>query len=291
MNQLPTLGFIGLGAMGEPMVRNLLAAGYTVCGFDLDVDRLAACVEAGMRPRHDVAAVVAACEIVLTSLPSSQAFLTVAENEILLNTRPGQIVIDLGTTMVHEFRALAEEFARQGVDLLDAPVSGGPGGVERRQLYMFLGGPDETVQRCMPIFIAIGGGDERITYCGPVGSGQIVKGVNQLMMGLGNAAYLEALAFGVNAGVDAAVIRQALGNTGRWRVDFHATAGQVVEGHGDEVGVKFRELPYFIEAAKAAGFPLPLTELLYHFCDVGERVVIDDHRPAPSFWRELSKRV
>jgi 3-hydroxyisobutyrate dehydrogenase-like beta-hydroxyacid dehydrogenase len=290
MTQLPTLGFIGLGAMGGPMVRNLLAAGYPVCGFDLDAKRLAACAEAGMISKPDVAAVVAECEVVLTSLPSSQAFLAVAENEILPNARSGQIVIDLGTTMVHKFRLLAEQFAQQGVELLDAPVSGGPGGVERRQLYIFLGGPEETVQRCMPIFVAIGG-DERITYCGPVGSGQIVKGVNQLMMGLGNAAYLEALAFGVNAGVDAAVIQQALGNTGRWRVDFNATAGQVAEDHGDEVGVKFRELPYFIEAAKAAGFPLPLTELLYHFCDAGERVVIDDHRPAPSFWRELGKRV
>jgi 2-hydroxy-3-oxopropionate reductase len=290
MNQFPTLGFIGLGAMGGPMVRNLLAAGYAVCGFDLDAERLAACAEAGMIPKHEVAAVVADCEIVLTSLPSSQAFLSVAENEILPSVRAGQIIIDLGTTMVHKFRALADQFTQQGVELLDAPVSGGPGGVERRQLYLFLGGPEETVQRCKPIFVAIGG-DERITYCGPVGSGQIVKGVNQLMMGLGNAAYLEALAFGVNAGVDAAVIRQALGDTGRWRVDFSATAGKVAEGHGDEVGVKFRELPYFFEAAKAAGFPLPLTELLYHFCDAGERVVIDDHRPAPSFWRELGKMV
>jgi hypothetical protein len=80
-----------------------------------------------------------------------------------------------------------------------------------------------------------------------------------------------------------------LGNTGRWRVDLHATAGQIADDNGEQVGVKFRELPYFLEAAEALGFPLPLTEQLYNVCDAGERVVIDDNRPAPSFWRELTK--
>ncbi|MCL4859285.1 MAG: NAD(P)-dependent oxidoreductase [Caldilineaceae bacterium] len=289
MNQLPSLGFIGLGDMGAPMVKNLVAAGYAVRGFDLNAERVAAGVAGGMIAGCDTPDVVAQSDMVLTSLPSSQAFFTVAENEILPNLRAGQIVIDLGTSVVPAFRALAEVMAERGVALVDAPVSGGPGGVERRQLYMFVGGSEEVVARCMPILAAIGG-DARITHCGPVGSGQIVKGVNQLMMGLGNAAYLEALSFGVNLGVDAAVLQQALGNSGRWRADLHATAGQIVEGRGDEVGVKFRELPYFIEACQAAGLRLPLTELLYRFCDQGERVVIDDHRPAPSFWRELTGR-
>jgi 3-hydroxyisobutyrate dehydrogenase-like beta-hydroxyacid dehydrogenase len=117
----------------------------------------------------------------------------------------------------------------------------------------------------------------------------VVKGVNQLMMGLGSAAYLEAVSFGVSAGVDAAVIRQAIGDTGRWRADFHAVAEMVADGRGPEVGVKFRELPYFLRAAEEAGFSLPLTEILYQFCAIGERVVVDDHRPAPSFWHELTK--
>lgn len=289
MNQLPSLGFIGLGDMGAPMVKNLLAAGYPLRGFDLSAERMAVCVDAGMVAGQDARDVVVQSDVVLTSLPSSQAFFTVAEREILPNLRAGQIVIDLGTSVATTVQALAGVMAERGVTLLDAPVSGGPGGVERRQLYMFVGGPETVVQRCMPIFTAIGG-DERITHCGPVGSGQVIKGVNQLMMGLANAAYLEALSFGVNLGVDAAVLQQALGGSGRWRADLHATASQIANGRGDEVGVKFRELPYFVEASKAAGVPLPLTELLYQFCDKGERVVIDDHRPAPSFWRELTKR-
>lgn len=286
--QQPTIGFIGLGAMGGPMVRNLVAAGYPVSGFDLDQARLAAAVNAGAQAADMIAGLVAEVDIVMTSLPSSHAFIAVAENELLPHMRPGQTLIDFGTTSIPRTRQLAQAFAANEVDFIDAPVSGGPGGVEQRQLYLFLGGEKAVVDRHMDLFIAIGGPD-RITHCGPVGAGQAVKGVNQLMMGLGNAAYLEALAFGVNAGVDAATIQQALGHTGRWRVDLHATAGQIVEGKGEEVGVKFRELPYFLEAAEALGFPLPLTDYLYQICDQGERVVIDDNRPAPSFWRELTQ--
>lgn len=284
----PTIGFIGLGAMGGAIVRNLLAAGYPVRGFDLNPERQAACVATGMIAGHGVVDVVQQCEVVMTSLPSSQAFITVAGQELLPHVRAGQLVIDFGTTAVPKTRELADRFAAKGVDFIDAPLSGGPGGVERKQLYIFLGGPTEVINRWLPLFQVVGG-PERITHCGPVGAGQIVKGVNQLMMGLGNAAYLEAIAFGVNAGVDAAVLQQALGNSGRWRVDLHATAGQVAQGVGVEVGVKFRELPYFLEAAEALGVPLPLTEHLYTFCKEGERVVIDDNRPAPSFWHELTK--
>ncbi|HRW04089.1 MAG TPA: NAD(P)-dependent oxidoreductase [Caldilineaceae bacterium] len=286
--QQPTIGFIGLGAMGGPMVRNLVAAGYPVSSFDLDQARLAAAVNAGAQAADTIAGLVAEVDIVMTSLPSSHTFIVVAERDLLPHVRSGQTIIDFGTTSLPKTRELAAAFATKGVDFIDAPVSGGPSGVEQHQLYLFLGGEKVVVDRHMDLFIAIGGPD-RITHCGAVGAGQAVKGVNQLMMGLGNAAYLEALAFGVNAGVDAAVIKEALGNTGRWRADLHSTAGQIVDGKGETVGVKFRELPYFLAAAEALGFPLPLTEHLYNICDEGERVVIDDNRPAPSFWRELTQ--
>ena len=166
------------------------------------------------------------------------------------------------------------------------PVSGGPGGAESACLYMFAGGPETTVNQCRPILEAIGGPDQ-ITYCGPSGCGQVVKGVNQLMMGVVNAAYLEAISFGINAGVDVETIEHAIGHAGRRRKDFSDTAQRIIQGKGQEVGVKFRELPYFLREASENGFVLPLTRTLYDFCDAGQRMVIDDNRPAPSFWHEL----
>jgi 3-hydroxyisobutyrate dehydrogenase-like beta-hydroxyacid dehydrogenase len=115
----------------------------------------------------------------------------------------------------------------------------------------------------------------------------VVKGVNQLMMGLMAAAALEAVAFGVRGGVDAATVRDAIGDSGAMREYFNRIAARVAEGQGENVGVKFRELPYFLNEAVVDGFQLPLTQILYGYCNQGERVVIDDHRPAPSFWHEL----
>jgi 2-hydroxy-3-oxopropionate reductase len=288
-NNLPIVGFIGLGEMGGPMACNLLRAGYPVVGYDLDEARLARVVAAGGSAGADVADVVWRSQVIATSLPSSGSFVQVAEEEILPNVSAGQIVIDFGTVTPPETRRLAARFAERGVDLLDAPVSGGGGGAERAQLYMFVGGREETVESCMPILHTIGGGD-RLTYCGPAGSGQVVKGVNQLMMGLVDAAYLEAISFGVNNGVDIGVIKQAIGSEGRWRVDFNRTAQRIVDGQGNNVGVKFRELPYFLHAAQEAGFDLPITRTVREFCDKGPRIVIDDHREAPSYWHELTNR-
>ncbi len=284
--QKPLLGFIGLGAMGGPMARNLLAAGYEVLGFDLDDKKITACV--GVRAAVSVADVVARADVVMTSLPSSEAYVQLADEALVPNAREGQIFVEFGTTTPPQLRRLATAFAERGAELLDAPVSGGSGGAERGMLYIFVGGDEATVERCRPLLQIVGDPD-KTTYCGPCGAGQVVKGVNQLMMGLGNAAYLEAVAFGVRGGVEADVIQRALGNEGRWRHDLHTIARAAAEGQAEEQSVKFRELPYFLSEAQDACFALPLTQVLYAFCDKGERVARDDKRDAPSYWHELMR--
>ena len=97
MTSLPTIGLIGLGEMGGPMARNLMLAGYSVVGFDLDAKRLTALGSAGIESGPSVADVVNRCDVIATSLPSSSSLVTVAENEILPAVRSGQIMIDFGT--------------------------------------------------------------------------------------------------------------------------------------------------------------------------------------------------
>lgn len=285
----PHIGFIGLGAMGTPMALSLLAAGYTVHVFDLDQARVVAVTKAGAVAAPSNAYLVARSDIIATSLPSSHIWVQVAENDVLPYVRAGQIVLDFGTVAPPETRRLAQLFAGKGVDLLDVPVSGGPSGAQKKHLYIFAGGPRDVVERCRPL-LEIVGGPKHLTYCGPTGAGQVVKGVNQLMMGLVDAAYLEAIAFGVNGGVDIETIVCAIGNEGRWRKDFNAIARRIADGQGDHVGVKFRELSYFLAEAEATGFPLPLTATLHAFCDQGPRIVVDDNRDVPSFWHELTQR-
>jgi 2-hydroxy-3-oxopropionate reductase len=287
-DKLPTIGWIGLGEMGAPITRNLVAKGALVHGYDLDPDRLAASAADGVQPVDSIAALFEVCEVIFTSLPSSEIFVRVAENDILPHVRPGQIVVDTGTVIPAETRRLAVLFAERGVSLIDSPLSGGAYGAQRSDLFMFVGGDPSVFGTIRPILAMIGGSD-RITYCGPAGAGQVVKGVNQMMMGLANAAYLEAIAFGVRAGVEADILVKALGNEGRLRADFHAIAQEVAHGDPLKVGVKFRELPYFLEEAQLTGFDMPLTEILYQYLAEKERVTMDDHRLAPSFWHELTQ--
>jgi 3-hydroxyisobutyrate dehydrogenase-like beta-hydroxyacid dehydrogenase len=198
----------------------------------------------------------------------------------------GQIFIDLGTITAPQARSLGSQFSDKGAFFLDAPVSGGPGGANEGNLYVFIGGDPDIAVECLPLFRIIGNADH-VVYCGDSGSGQIVKGVNQMAMGLGAAAYLEAIAFGVRAGVNASIIADAVGGPDGWRDNFARVARQITAGKGDEIGVKHGQLPYFMEEAAEKGFELPMTKALYAFCEHAEKKIMEANRLSPSFWDEL----
>ena len=287
----PILGFLGLGSMGGAMARNLLKAGYPLVAYDPKPERLAECVETGAIAGENERMVVEQSQFVLTSLRSSDVFVQVAESHLLPNARVGQVFIDLSTVTPPETRRIAAEFTAKGATLVDAPVSGGPGGAEHGTLRIFVGGEPSVVEQCRPILEVLGN-PEHVVYCGPSGAGQIVKGVNQLAMGLGAAAYLESIAFGVLAGIETEAILKVVGGGGEhWREHFAAIACRVAQEEGESVVVKFPELPYFLREAQEQGFELPLTQVLYEFCNVAERQFRDNmNRPTVSFWHELMTR-
>ena len=287
--QLPRIGFIGLGNMGGRMAKNLHSAGYPLIGYDIDAEKCAALTATGASVGRDTTEVVKSSDVVMASLRSSDVFCSVAEQHFIPNARDGQVFIDLGTTEVERTRNLATALAEKGATLIDAPVSGGPNGSETGTLRIFVGGDASTVEKCRPI-LEILGEPKYVVYCGPSGSGQIVKGVNQLAMGLGAAAYMEAMAFGVCAGVDPVAIRNLVGMGSGWRGEFDRIAKRIVDGAGKNLVVKYPELPYFLAAAEAAGFEIPLTEALYEFCKKGDYEMFDNmNRPSRSFWHELTK--
>ncbi len=287
--QLPKIGFIGLGNMGGRMAKNLHNAGYPLIGYDIDTAKCEALAATGASTGKDAPEVVKNSEVVMTSLRSSDIFCSVAEEHFLPNARDDQVFIDLGTTEVERTRNLATALAEKGATLIDAPVSGGPHGSETGTLRIFVGGEASTVEKHRPI-LEILGEPNYVVYCGPSGSGQIVKGVNQLAMGLGAAAYMEAMAFGVCAGVDPVAIRNVVGMGSGWRGEFDRIAKRIVDGTGKKLVVKYPELPYFLAAAETAGFEIPLTEALYEFCKKGDYEMFDNmNRSSRSFWHELTK--
>lgn len=286
---LPAIGFLGVGRMGGPMARNLLKAGYRVTAYDPDAARLEACAEAGAVAAASAAEAVRKGDVVLLSLRAA-VFMNVAVQALLPNARAGQVFIDMGTTEARDTRRVASALGKKGAAMLDAPVSGGERGSEAGTLHIFVGGEDAIHELARPILDLLGD-PEHVVYCGPSGCGQIVKGVNQLAMGLVDAAYVEAVAFGVRAGVDPAVIRQVVGGPSGWRHRVVRFAMMVEEGRADDVYIKFPELPYFLREAREQGFDLPLTEALFTFCDAGPRDWVDNMgRPRVSYWHEIMTR-
>lgn len=287
MSQADRLGFIGLGSMGSAMCRRLLDAGQALTVYDLRPDAVQALARQGAAAAGDVAELVAASDLVLTSLRSSAIWVEVAEDQILPAVRPGQVVIDLGTVTPPETRRLSDAFSAAGASLVDAPVSGGAGGAAAGTLHIFVGGDDAAVARAVPVLRHLGN-PERIVHCGLAGAGQVVKGVNQLGMGLSVAAMAEAVAFGVGAGVDPAAIRQAVGGPEPFRQIIEAICRLVETGHAHPLDTKRPELPYFLREVRGSGRPLPLTEALVAFlADAPESYVDNMGRPQPSLWAKL----
>ena len=287
--QLSTVGFIGLGNMGGRMAKNLHDAGYPLIGYDIDAAKCEALAATGATAGKNTTEVVNGSDVVMTSLRSSDVFCSVAEQHFIPNAREGHVFIDLGTTEVEKTRDIATALDEKGATLIDAPVSGGPHGSETGTLRIFVGGDAAVVEKYRPILEVLGE-PEYVVYCGPSGSGQIVKGVNQLAMGLADAAFMEAMAFGVCAGVDPTAIREAVGMGDGWRGHFDRIAKRIIDGEGKTLVVKYPELPYFLAAAEAAGFEIPLTEALYEFCRNENYEMFDNmNRPSRSFWRTLLK--
>ncbi len=283
----PALGFIGLGAMGGGMAMRLVRAGYPLTVYDLKPERLSDCLAAGAVAAGGSGEVAQRSEIVLTSLRSSAVFVEVAENELLPAARAGQVFMDMGTTEAPETRRLSAALAARGAALVDAPVSGGPGGAAAGTLHIFVGGDEAVVEKVRPVLEVLGE-PRHIARCGPSGCGQAVKGVNQLAMGLVAAAYLEAIAFGVRAGADLDAIATSVGGEEGWRKRLADYAMKARDGSAEHVYVKFPELPYFLREARDQGFEMPMTQALFRFCDAGPRNWRDNMgRECVAFWHQL----
>src|SRR5579859_2401005 len=194
------IGFIGLGIMGRPMAHNLLQAGYHLTIHNRSQAPVRALCDEGAAAAASPRAVAEQSDVVITMLPDAPDVLTVMEGAdgVLAATRAGQLLIDMSTIAPAVSRRLAEEAARRGARMLDAPVSGGDKGAIAGTLSIMVGGDAADFERAQPIFAAMG---KTITYCGGAGAGQIVKACNQVVVALAIEAVSEALVLGTRAGV------------------------------------------------------------------------------------------
>lgn len=279
-------GIIGLGAMGRGMATTLLREFQDLLVFDVNPHHQERIVRTGARGAASSSEVAGQCDVILTSLPDTRTTISVLENDLLPNVKTGTVVVDTGTTIVRETRRVAALYKARGAALVDAPVSGGPVGTAKGQLFTFVGGDKDAVEKAWPTLKMLS--RSRLTYCGPSGAGQITKGVNQLAMGLVNAALVEAVAYGAASGVDESILLEAVGGQGGFRGEFSRVASQIASGLGDPINYKYSEFGYFLDHAETVSFPAPIMNALASFLRPYPHDQIDNiHREHPSLWGAL----
>jgi len=197
-----TLGFIGLGVMGGRMCRNLAARSRRpVVGFDLDRSRVDALASVGVQGAKSIADVVAAADVVFLCLPGEPQVRSVClgDGGIVEHARPGQVVVDMTTATAAIAREVGTALAARGVDFADAPVARGVPSAEDGTLSITVGASDEILSRIEPYLQCMG---TEISHCGPVGTGQVMKLLNNMIVFETVSALAEAMAIATRAGVD-----------------------------------------------------------------------------------------
>jgi len=208
-----SIGFIGLGLMGKPMTLNLHKAGARLVVHNRSQAVVDELTDGGASPTiaagRSPADVARRTKTVILMLPDTNTVKRIVEDEngVLSGLQPGALVIDMGTTEATATRTLAERVEQAGGQYVDAPVSGGTIGAENATLSIMAGGGDAAIERARPILGAMG---SRVVHVGPVGTGQVAKAANQVIVGLTISAVGEALKLAERAGADPARVREAL---------------------------------------------------------------------------------
>lgn len=260
-----TVGFIGLGIMGLPMAKNLLAAGYELVVHDINQRPVEELTHQGARQAPSAKDVAALCDVVITMLPDSPDVELVAlgADGVMEGIRPGSVYVDMSTVSPAVAIRVAEAGKSRGVGVLDAPVSGGDVGARNATLSIMVGGGRAVFEDVLPIFQLMG---KNIVLCGPNGAGQTVKACNQILTAVTVAGVSEALALGAKAGVDPAKTVQVLSG-GLARCGILETRGERIVNRDFEPGFRgslhYKDLRIVLGAAQQYAVALPVTALVH----------------------------
>lgn len=264
---MTAIGFIGLGNMGGPMAKNLVAAGHDVKGFDVVEESLQRGEENGIARCGSAAEAAGDVEVVFTMLPAGQHVRAVylGDDGILAAAAPGTLFIDSSTIDVGTAREVIAAAEAAGHAMVDAPVSGGVAGAEAGTLTMMVGGSDEAFRRAGPYLEIVG---KKVVHAGGAGNGQVAKVCNNMILGISMLAISEAFTLGKKLGLDPKALfdisSQASGSC--WAMLNHNPVPGIVETAaanrdykpGFAAAMMHKDLKLSQEAASQAGAATPL---------------------------------
>jgi 2-hydroxy-3-oxopropionate reductase len=264
---MKTLGFVGLGLMGKPMAQNLMKGGYELVVHDVNRAPVKELVAAGAKEGFSAKQVAGAAEVLITSLPEDQVVeeVILGKEGLLEGMKKGSVLVETSTISPLTARRVAARLNEKGVEMLDAPLSGGEVGAKQATLSIMVGGKAEVLQRVLPALQKMG---KNITHVGGQGAGQIAKAANQIIVALTIEAVAEALIFAKKAGADPAKVRQAmlggfaqsriLDEHGQRMLDRNFKPGGRAVTHQKDIGI-------VLSVAREKGIYLPGTMMVMDF--------------------------
>ena len=287
------VGFIGLGIMGKPMAKNLVKAGYDLVVFDVvsaAVDELAA---AGAAKGASSADVAAQCDVVVTMLPNSPHVKEVVTGAggVLEGAKPGTIIVDMSSIAPLVAQEVAAAAAEKGVEMLDAPVSGGEPKAIDGTLAIMVGGKQEVFDKVEKMLLVMGGS---AVLVGDIGSGNTTKLANQIIVALNIAAVGEAFVLAEKAGVDPEKVFNAIKGGLAGSTVMNAKVPLALEGNfkpGFRIELHIKDLQNALDTAHGIGVPVPLTSSIMEIMQAlkVDGHAGDDHGGVIQFYEKLAQ--
>ena len=256
------IGFVGLGLMGSRMIANLISAGYTVIGYDIDPDRVVAFVEAGGKPVDDPVSLPVQADVIMLSLPNSNVVDTVVTQSLKLFevSCKGLILIDTTTADPVMSEQLAVRLRKKGIEMLDATISGTPTMCAHRDITLMVGGDGKHFKKCESIFSALA---KKTYHLGKNGSGALMKLIVNLVLGLNRMVLAEGLALGEQAGMDLQQLLEVLKQSAAYSkaMDMKGTkmiTADFLPAEG-KLAFHLKDVHLMLDLARRLNFPLLLS--------------------------------
>lgn len=255
------IGFIGLGIMGKPMSKNLLKAGYELVVFDRVQSAVDEVVAVGAQSAASPKEVAAQTDIIITMLPNSPHVkeVVLGENGVIEGAKAGSVLVDMSSIAPLVSREIGAKLADKGIEMLDAPVSGGEPKAIDGSLSVMVGGKQEIFDKCYPMMKAMAGS---VVLTGALGAGNVTKLANQIIVALNIAAMSEALVLATKAGVEPELVYQAIrgGLAGSTVLDTKAPLVMDRKFNpGFRINLHIKDLNNVLETSHELNVPLPLT--------------------------------
>jgi len=287
------IGFIGLGIMGKPMALNLVKAGYELTVYDIVAERMEDLLQAGARRGASGKEVAAQSDIVITMLPNSPHVreAVLGPGGVLEGAKPGTILVDMSSIAPLASKDIAAQAQAKGVPMLDAPVSGGEPKAVAGTLAIMVGGPQETFDRVKDILAAMG---SSVTRVGEVGSGNVAKLANQIIVALNIAAMSEAMVLATKAGVDPEKVFQAIRGGLAGSAVLDAKVPLALKGNfkpGFRIELHIKDIANALDTAHELGVPVPLSSVVMEIMQAlkADGKATNDHGGIIQFYEQLAK--